>query len=113
MTVNRIVNGSPLINKPMLFNRIRIILERKHADVFSSAFKNIVECNEDIVCLDDETFTRIIHLIKKYINSSSSKELREGIDRTFHVFTGTTMLDFLAVCRDHYDWQTLEDWEIN
>ena len=34
------------------------------------------------------------------------------MDLVFKVFMGVSLIALLRICRDHYDWQTLEDWEV-
>ena len=34
------------------------------------------------------------------------------MDLVFKVFMGTSLVELMKTCRDQYDWQTLEDFEI-
>jgi hypothetical protein len=34
------------------------------------------------------------------------------MDLVFKVFMGISLVDLMSSCRDQYDWQTLEDFEV-
>jgi hypothetical protein len=106
------INGNRLKSEEHLFDRINTVFQRDHVDAFLepvfSHFNEEARYEQD----NEETFNRILFLIRKYIDPKTPKAHRKIMDLVFKVFMGVSLIALLRICRDHYDWQTLEDWEV-
>ena len=108
------INGHNPRDTKSLFERIQTIFDRNHLDVFHEPIvHHIEECS--ILTkydYDEDCVERILILFHKYIDPKTSKSQRKAMDLVFKVFMGTSLVDLMITCRDQYDWQTLEDFEI-
>lgn len=106
--------------RKQLLSRIQTIFERNHIDVFYEPVFSYYEQKRDDVTFEDnseEFFNKILFLFKEYIGAHRPKgsdhvQRRKAMDLVFKAFMNISIYDLLRVCRDHYDWETLENWEV-
>tara|TARA_R100000657_G_C4668638_1_gene112813 strand:- start:785 stop:1138 length:354 start_codon:yes stop_codon:yes gene_type:complete len=108
------INGHNPRNTKSLFERIQTIFDRDHLDVFHEPIMHHIEEYSFLARYDDDEdyVRRILILFHKYIDPKTSKSQRKAMDLVFKVFMGISLVDLMSTCRDQYDWQTLEDFEI-
>ena len=108
------INGNNPKSIKSLFDRIQTIFDRNHLDVFHEPITHHIEEYSFLARYDDDEdyVQRILILFHKYIDPKTSKSQRKAMDLVFKVFMGISLVDLMSTCRDQYDWQTLEDFEI-
>ena len=104
------INGNRLKSEEHLFDRINTVFQRDHVDAFLepvfSHFNEEARYEQD----NEETFNRILFLIRKYIDPKTPKAHRKIMDLVFKVFMGVSLIALGIVLEVLFSGQGIPFW---